>query len=83
MVGYHLANITKGEFGEASKVIEEVDEFIDAINQGSSVMALVELSDLVGAIRGYLTKHHPSVKIEDLIIMSKITERAFLNGHRD
>jgi hypothetical protein len=30
---YHLVDIPKGVFGEASKIFEEVEEFRDAVNQ--------------------------------------------------
>ncbi len=80
--GYHVGLIHPGTFGKPSKIMEEANEFQDAINQGCHVMALVELSDLVGAIEGYLAKKHPSIKLDDLIVMSRITQRAFTNGHR-
>jgi hypothetical protein len=54
MAGYHLAHIPRGTFGEPSKIMEEALEFQDAIRQGNPVMALCELSDLVGAVQGYL-----------------------------
>lgn len=81
--GYHLTIIRKGKFGEASKIIEEVEEFKDALSQGCSLMALVELSDLLGAIKGFLAKNHPSISIDDLLKMSSITQRVFENGYRD
>jgi hypothetical protein len=80
--GYHLAKIEKGKRGEPSKIAEECAEFIDACDQGSSIMALVELSDLYGAMRAYLAKHHPTVTMDDLRAMNDITERAFKNGRR-
>lgn len=80
--GYHLCDIPKGELGEVSKVMEEALEAVDAHNQGASVMVLVELSDLVGAIEAYLSRHHPSMSIADLQVMAKITKRAFDNGRR-
>jgi hypothetical protein len=52
--GYHLRDIPRGVFGQLSKIQEEILECEDAYNQGSSVMLLLELADLVGAIRGYL-----------------------------
>jgi len=82
MSGYHLAHIPRGQLGEASKVLEETLEFIDAVDQGSKVMALVELADLVGAVRLYLANHHPSVDLNDLIAFSEITARAFASGVR-
>ena len=48
--GYHLRKIAKGSPGEASKIKEELEEFLDAVDQGVKIMALVELSDLYGAI---------------------------------
>ena len=80
--GYHLANIKRGEVGEASKIKEETDEFMDSVEQGASIMALVELADLIGAVKAYLAKHHPSMTLDDLLKMQTITERAFRNGYR-
>jgi hypothetical protein len=80
--GYHLRSIEKGVLGEASKVREEIEEFIDAEKQGVSIMSLVELSDAVGAMSAFLERHHPSISIHDLCEMSRVTRRAFANGHR-
>ncbi len=80
--GYHLTEIPKGVIGESSKLLEEVLELQDAEAQNAKVMALVELSDLVGATEHYLEKHFPATTIDDLIIMSRITRRAFENGRR-
>lgn len=80
--GYHTRKIEKGELGEVSKIREELEELEDAIAQGSPVMALIELSDIVGAISEFLRKHHPSITIDDLCTMANITRRAFLNGRR-
>lgn len=81
--GYHVAKIERGVFGEASKIFEEVDEFADALEQGVAIMALVELSDLVGAIKGYLAKHHPTLTLDDLNDMAVVTKRVFESGHRE
>ncbi len=80
--GYHVREIPKGVIGESSKILEEVLELQDAEDQNASIMALVELSDMVGAIELYLEHRHPTVTIEDLLIMSHITQRAFKNGRR-
>ena len=80
--GYHLKPIEKGELGELSKVREELDEAVDAQEQGVSVMVLVELSDLVGAVEAYLAKHHPGTTLEDLQKMAAVTRRAFQSGRR-
>lgn len=50
---YHIRNIEKGMLGEWSKVLEELSEFEDAIEQSAQIMALIELSDLYGAINMY------------------------------
>ena len=80
--GYHLRHIPKGELGELSKIYEEVLEALDAEAQGSSLMALVELADLFGALKAYLAKHHPTVGIDELETFSSITSRAFISGRR-
>jgi hypothetical protein len=80
--GYHLKAIPRGEVGELSKIYEEILEALDADAQGSSVMTLVELADMVGALKAYLAKHHPSLTLEDLENFSSITARAFTSGRR-
>lgn len=80
--GYHLRSIPKGEFGEPSKIAEETEEFLEALEQGNELMALIELSDLLGAVQGYLERHHPSITINSLLKLSEATQRAFKNGHR-
>ncbi len=80
--GYHLKNIPRGEVGELSKVYEEILEALDADAQGTSIMALVELSDLIGALKAYLAKHHPSLTLNDLEAFADITRRAFTSGRR-
>lgn len=81
--GYHLHDIRKGILGDASKIREECDEFLDAVNQNSRIMALIELSDLYGAMQSYLERHHGvSVTMDDLADMNRITTRAFRNGRR-
>lgn len=81
-LGYHARSIPRGEYGEVSKIEEELAEFKDALAQKCSVMALVELSDLLGAIEGWLDRYHPSIELEDLRTMAAITKRAFTTGHR-
>lgn len=82
-VGYHISDIPKGEFGTIEKIVEEALELQDANKQNCKVMMLVELSDLYGAIRGFLNNNFPDIKMSDLEKMSNITERAFDNGFRD
>lgn len=83
MAGYHLTEPTRGEFGELSKILEEIEELIDADAQNANLMVLQELSDVIGAIEGYLKKHHPSITLQDLIIMKDITKRVFESGVRE
>jgi hypothetical protein len=81
-IGYHVQKIRKGTLGEISKLREELDELEDAHAQGARVLALCELSDLVGAISHYLRKHFRSITFDDLIKMAELTERAFKCGER-
>lgn len=80
--GYHLTEIPKGALGRISKIQEELDELRDAMDQDCKVMALVELSDMIGAVQAYLDNHFPGFTVQDLITFSQITKRAFENGHR-
>lgn len=82
MAGYHIREIKKGSYGDFSKIKEEIDEIEDSIAQGCRIMELVELSDLYGAIEGYLEKYHPFITMNDLRSMSAITKRAFESGGR-
>ena len=81
-MGYHLDKIPRGHYGEVSKIEEEFHEFKDAVSQGNRIMELVELSDLMGAIRGYLYSYHTGFTLTDLILMADATERAFKDGTR-
>lgn len=80
--GYHLRDITKQPIGTIAKIREELEELEDAIEQECKLMALQELSDMVGAIRLYLENEYPNFTLQDLITMSDITRRAFENGAR-
>lgn len=81
--GYHRTKITKGTVGESSKILEEALELIDAELQNNKVMALVELSDLIGAVQHYVERRYGSLlSLEDLQIMAKTTRRAFEQGRR-
>lgn len=81
--GYHLTDIKRGELGLSSKIVEELNEFLDSEKQGVKIMALLELSDMIGAIEAWLKiNFHDSVTIMDLWQMSNVTQRAFKNGHR-
>lgn len=82
MAGYHIHQISKGVYGELSKIQEELDELRDAEAQGIKILALVELSDLYGAVDQYLKQHHPGVTMDDLRDMAAVTHRAFQQGVR-
>lgn len=81
-MGYHKAKIEKGIFGDSSKILEEVFELIDSEEQGAKIMALNELADIIGAVRGYLVKHHPGLSFDDLVKMADLTRSAFQDGQR-
>lgn len=49
---YHLRKIGKAEYGTFEKILEEAEEFIDAVEQNCYIMAWLELSDLYGALQG-------------------------------
>ena len=51
-MGFHQAVITRGVYGEVSKIHEEWQEAEDALNQRQYLMFLIELSDMVGAAAG-------------------------------
>ena len=80
--GYHLTKIPKAGYGTAEKIQEECLEFMDAVAQSSKVMQLVELSDMIGAIEGYLEREFSGLSLEDLKTFSDITKRAFKSGRR-
>jgi len=81
-MGYHIRTIKKGIFGEASKIREELEEFEDSLEQGNPIMAILELSDLIGSVDGFLQKNYPSITLADLLEMSAATHRAFDDGTR-
>lgn len=78
--GYHLEDIPKGNYGEISKIEEELRELQDAAVQQCKILEAVELSDLYGALEGYCETL--GLTMEDLKKMSDITKRAFRSGRR-
>lgn len=82
MVGYHLKEIPKGILGELSKIREELEEAQDAWDQGCDIMVLIELADLLGALRAVLDTYYPGFTLDDLAKMADITKRAFESGQR-
>ncbi len=81
-MAYHVDKIEKGEVGKSSKILEEVNELIDAEKQGNKIMSLVELSDIVGAVRLYLEDNFKDITVNDLVVMSNATISAFKDGTR-
>lgn len=67
-MSYHLRDIPKGILGEFSKIEEEFLEFLDAIEQNNILMALIELSDMLGAIQYYKEKYQLENKKDDVYI---------------
>jgi hypothetical protein len=51
---FHQREIPRGEYGKASKVIEEVHEALDALDQDQSLMLMIECADMIGALAGAL-----------------------------
>jgi len=80
---YHIKEIPKGDYGTSKKILEEVNELIDSENQKCKIMSLIELSDIIGAVEGYLETNYPNLTLDDLICMKQITKRVFENGHRN
>ncbi len=69
-------------YGHFSKIEEEFHELKDAMNQQDRVLALVELSDLIGAIDGFLKNEFKTIDFNDIIKFSKLTQNAFETGDR-
>lgn len=79
-MGYHLRKIEKRPIGTIGKIIEEVEEYQDAIEQKCEIMAILELADIYGALEMVAEKHGRTM--EDLKTMAGITRRAFEDGSR-
>lgn len=81
-MAYHKNQITKGILGELSKIQEELDEAVDAENQGAKILVLCELADLIGAVDAYLSRHLGTFTLRDLQNMAELTKSAFEDGTR-
>lgn len=73
-MNFHKKEITKGIYGEISKVEEEIEEYKDAIAQNCKIMSDLELADIYGALEGLANSHNLSMA--DLKSMSDITKKA-------
>jgi hypothetical protein len=79
--GYHLRPIiTRGIYGEVSKIKEELEELEEAFEQDNKILALCELSDIHLALEG--VANSLGVSIEDIAKMAAATKRSFENGTR-
>lgn len=56
-MGFHNRPITRGTYGELSKIREELEEAEDAEEQGIDIMVLLELADILGAVEGVSKKY--------------------------
>jgi hypothetical protein len=79
-MGYHKYKINKGTLGLPSKIREEYEEFVDAVQQENHIMAIIELSDMLGAMEAYIKRY--KMNLDDLIIMKNATKSAFEDGSR-
>lgn len=79
-MGYHKREITKGKLGDFSKITEEYEELLDAIEQKDVILQLCELSDLIGAIESFIEQK--GFTLQDLINFSNKTKQAFKEGKR-
>ncbi len=79
-MGYHQREIKKGQLGEFSKIVEEIEELLDAHQQSAKMLELCEFCDLLGAIEAYTAKNN--ITLNDLIQMKNLTKSAFESGDR-
>lgn len=80
-MSYHKSKIEKGVYGHFSKIKEEFQELQDAIDQQDKILTLVELSDLIGAIEGFV-EFELKMSLNDLLKFKELTKHAFTSGHR-
>jgi phosphoribosyl-ATP pyrophosphohydrolase len=79
-MGYHIRHINKGTLGQVSKLQEELEELVDAEEQGIRIMAMCELADIYGALQAMADKY--GLTMADLKSMADATARAFKDGSR-
>lgn len=70
MSQWHKREISKGVFGELSKIKEELEEAYDSEEQGQTLMLMFELSDIIGACGGVASKY--GLTLDDLVKFSKL-----------
>lgn len=67
---FHVGKIRVGTYGELSKIQEELDEAVDAQEQGIDLMVLIELSDIIGAVAGVAEQQY-GFTLDQLIAFSE------------
>ncbi len=77
-MSYHKLKIHKHSHESPFKLLEETEEFIDSLAQNNKIMAAVELSDLLGAIK--IQAQKLNLSLNDLEIMNQATTQAFENS---
>jgi hypothetical protein len=80
-MGYHKQEIFKGILGDSSKIREEFEEFLDAVEQENPILELCELADLLGAIEAYSIKKY-NISLIEIYRMTEATVSAFKEGER-
>lgn len=79
-MGYHKKQINKGVLGLPSKIQEELDELVDAVEQNNKILAMCECADIYGALEAVAKSLN--INMEDLKKMSDATKSAFIEGSR-
>lgn len=67
---FHKREIIKGEYGQLSKIREELDEAVDAEEEGQELLLIIELADIIGAVRGVANKY--GITLDQLIKFSEL-----------
>lgn len=67
----HSKQIRRGTLGEISKIQEEVAELVDAKAQGHKLHAIIEASDVIGAVGLHTWKHY-GVPLLGLVFLALI-----------
>ncbi len=70
MTSWHVRHIPKGQLGNLSKIAEELEEALDAEEQGQDLMLMFELSDIIGAC-GLVAARY-GMTLDQLVTFSKL-----------
>lgn len=76
MSKWHVKSITKGTYGELSKIREELEEAYDAKEQDQPLMLLFELADIIGATGGVAAKY--GLSLDDLVKFAKLRSKVLI-----